>query len=613
MIWPVFSPSFKKRFAPIEGMIKSLGLVFGDIGTSPTYTLSIVFLYTPVTLANILGVSSLICWTLILLVLVEYSTLAMSLSKKGEGGTIVLKELLIPLLKSSKHVAIVSLLSYVGLSLLIGDGVLTPVMNILAAVEGIQLIPFFKDLPRIYLLLFASLLAIILFVFQKKGTDRISITFGPIMLIWFFVLAVTGIRSILLYPQILWALNPLHAVNFVINNGLAGFFVLSEVILCATGSEALYTDMGHIGRKPIRRTAYVVLAILLVSYLGQGAFLYTNPTTRYVFYAMIFSMIKFLYMPFLLLNFCASVIASQAMISGIFSVVYQSITTRILPKFKVEYTSSKFRSQIYIGFVNWFLLFAVISMFFFFKASNKLAFAYGFAVTGTMTVTGIMMSLIFYLRRNYIRATLATFITCIDLLFLLSCLCKIPHGGYVSILLALIPLSVILIYTTGQRKMYSSLRPKPLDDFLDNYSNAYANAAHIRGTALFFAKDLNAITPYIPQTIFKNNIIYEDNIIVTVITRDDPFGIIGFFKGDLAVGLRIFEIHMGYMEIIDIEKILHNAGINAKVIFYGLEDIVTKNPLWKTYAFIKKITPSFVQFYKLPPYKLHGVVTIVEM
>lgn len=165
----------------------------------------------------------------------------------------------------------------------------------------------------------------------------------------------------------------------------------------------------------------------------------------------------------------------------------------------------------------------------------------------------------------------------------------------------------------GQKQIKNALKPRPLDDFLEHYHHAYRVTNHIKGTALFFTRDLNAITPYIPQTIFKNNIIYEDNIIVTLITRDDPFGVIGFFKGELALGLRIFEIHMGYMEIIDIEKILHNAGINPKVIFYGLEDIITKNPLWKIYAFIKKITPSFVQFYKLPPYKLHGVVTIVEL
>lgn len=610
---PVFSGSMKTRFACIREMIKTLGLVFGDIGTSPTYTLTIVFLLTPVTIPNILGIVSLVCWTLILLVLLEYSTLAMSLSKKGEGGTIVLKEILVPLLKSTKHVTIVSLLAYIGLSLLIGDGVLTPVMNILAAVEGIRLIPFFTTMPRTYLLILASTLAILLFVLQKRGTDKISIAFGPIMLVWFIILGTTGISNILQFKGIVQALNPFHAFNFIINNGIASFFVLSDVILCATGSEALYADMGHIGRKPIQRTAYIVLAILLASYLGQGAYLALHPNNHVVFYEMMYKSLGWLYAPFLCLNFCASVIASQAMISGIFSIVYQSITTRILPKFKVEYTSSKFRSQIYIGLVNWSLLSAVICLFFFFRESNKLAVAYGFAVTGTMTVTGILMTLVFYLRKHYAKAALSSIITLIDIAFFLSSLCKIPRGGYISILLGLIPLSIILIYTAGQKKVNQALKPNPLNDFLEKYIAAYESATHIKGTALFFTRDVNAITPYIPQTIFKNNIIYEDNIIVTLITRDDPFGVIGFFKGDLATGLRFFEIHMGYMEIIDIEKILRNAGINAKVIFYGLEEIVTKNPIWRIYALIKHITPSFVQFYKLPPYKLHGVVTIIEL
>jgi KUP system potassium uptake protein len=180
-------------------------------------------------------------------------------------------------------------------------------------------------------------------------------------------------------------------------------------------------------------------------------------------------------------------------------------------------------------------------------------------------------------------------------------------------LLACIPLVIILIYTHGQKRIRRALRHKKLDTFLEKYNQAYQNINHIKGTALFFTKDLEAITPYITQTMFKNNIMYEDNILVSVITRDDPFGIIGFFKGDMTTGLRIFEIHMGYMEIIDIEKILNNAGINPKVIFYGLEEIVTQNVIWKSYSFIKKITPSFVQFYKLPPHKLHGVVTLVEI
>lgn len=433
------------------------------------------------------------------------------------------------------------------------------------------------------------------------------------MLVWFFVLAGAGIYVISKAPVVLLALNPLVGIKFLISHGFASFLILSEVILCATGCEALYADMGHLGREPIKNASYFVLICLALTYLGQGAFLLLYPGTKYVFYELFYKLLGPMYLPFLGLSCMAFIIASQAMISGIFSIVYQGITTKILPKFKIDYTSSVFRAQIYVGFVNWVLMAVVLGLILFFKTSLNLTNAYGLAVTGTMTVTGSMMCMVFYLRRSYFKAAGAALITIVDLVYFLSNMCKIPYGGYVSILLAMVPFSIIMIYINGQRRMYQALRPKNLDMFLENYAHAYKNIAHIKGTALFFTKDLNAITPFVTQTMFKNNIIYEDNVFVSIITRDDPFGVISFFKGELAPGLRIFEIHMGYMTIIDIEKILHNAGINAKVIFYSLEEIVTKNLIWRIYAFIKKVTPSFVQFYKLPPNKLHGVVTLIEI
>jgi KUP system potassium uptake protein len=601
------------RFSNFEDIIKSLGLVFGDIGTSPIYTLSVVFLFTPVTLDNVLGVCSLIIWTLTIIVFMEYAVLAMGLSKKGEGGTIVLKELLIPMLKSKKQVAFATMLSYVGISLLCGDGVLTPAMSVLSAVEGLQLIPSLKGFSNNSMILFASFIAVILFMLQKRGADRVSAAFGPLMLVWFIVLSVSGFNSIMSFPYILKALNPYCAIKFIFGNGFSTFFVFSGVILCATGGEALYADMGHLGCKPIRKAGVFVFVALLMTYLGQGAYLLGNTDAKHVLCEMIYHQAQMLYIPFIILCLFASIIASQAMISSIFSVVYQGITTKILPAFKVDYTSSRFRSQIYVGFVNWFLLAAVLSIIFQFKASYKLAAAYGFAVTGTMTVTGIMMTWIFCLKRKYFKAGFSVLITCIDFLFLISNTCKIPSGGYWSVLFALIPLSVILLYTKGQKKIVEALNPMDIDSFVQMYNKTCDQKQKIEGTALFFVKQVDAIAPYISQTMFKNNIIYEDNIIVSLTTRDDPFGVVGFFKVDLSSGLRIFEIHMGYMEIIDIEKILNRAGINAKVIFYGLEDINTKNLVWKAFAFIKRIAPTFVQFYKLPPYKLHGVVTVLEI
>lgn len=263
---------FYKKFH-LKGIIKSLGLVFGDIGTSPIYTLTVIFLLTRPTEDHVIGVLSLIIWTLIILVTVEYAWLAMSLGKKGEGGTIVLKELLISWLRSSRKAAFVTFLSFIGISLFIGDGVITPAISILSAVEGSLLIPGFENTGQETIILIASVIAILLFVFQKKGTEKVAGAFGPLMLLWFLSLTISGIVSILYVPSVLKSVNPYYAFQFLYENGIAGFFVLSEVILCATGGEALYADMGHLGRKPIVDAWYLVFVALLLNYLGQGAFL----------------------------------------------------------------------------------------------------------------------------------------------------------------------------------------------------------------------------------------------------------------------------------------------------------------------------------------------------
>jgi KUP system potassium uptake protein len=601
------------RESPVKGIIKSLGLVFGDIGTSPIYTLTVVFLLTKPTEANVMGVLSLIAWTLTILVTIEYAWLAMSLGKKGEGGTIVLKEILVPLLRKGRQVSFVSLLSFIGISLLIGDGVITPAISILSAVEGSLLIPGFEKTSQATLIIIAGIIAIVLFSFQKKGTEKISWVFGPIMLIWFLSLSVAGTISILATPNVVKAVNPYYAIKFLIENGITGFFVLSEVILCATGGEALYADMGHLGRKPILNAWYFVFFALIINYIGQGAFLIQHPEAKNVLYGMIFHQAPLLYVPFLILSIMATVIASQAMISGMFSIVYQGIMTHIIPMFKIEFTSTELRSQIYIGLVNWFLLISVLIVMFEFRESHRLAAAYGLAVTGTMTLTGIMMTWIFYLRGNKHLAFISLLVALVDVTYLLSNSYKIPHGGYWSIIIGIIPFSIILLYTKGQKRLYKKLSAVPLEEFLNRYTVAYRTKNKIKGTALFFLKDPKEIPPFMIRSMFINNILYEDNILVTIIKRDDPFGVTGFFKEKLANGLSVFEIQTGYMELPDVEEILREAGIEEHTIFYGLEDIVTENPFWKIFSIIKRLNPAFVQFYKLPSHKLHGVMTRVEM
>ncbi len=484
----------------------------------------------------------------------------------------------------------------------------------MSAVEGILLIPGLQETRQITLIYMAGGIAVLLFAFQKEGTDKVSRAFGPLMFLWFISLAVSGIISIIHVPSVWKAINPFYAGKFPYQNGLAGFFVLSEVILCATGGEALYADMGHMGRKPIIRAWYFVFCALLLNYLGQGAFIIqtAGKSTNFLF-GMIFHQSSLLFIPFLVLSIIATIIASQAMISGMFSVVYQGINTRLMPMFKVEYTSTELRSQIYIGFVNWFLLISVLFIMFEFRESHRLAAAYGLAVAGTMTLTGIMMTSIFFHKKEYIKTMIAFFVTLVDIAFLTSNTYKIPHGGYWSLIIAAIPFFIILIYTAGQRKLYRTMRPLKLDTFLHSYNEVYQVLNKIKGTGLFFARDMKRVPAYIVHTMFMNNIIYEDNIIVSITTLHEPFGIKSSFKADLAPGLRTFEIQMGYMEVADIEQLLKKAGINEKGIFYGLEEISTRNIFWKIFSMIKRLAPPFVQFQDLPPNKLHGVVTRIEI
>ena len=597
----------------VGGVTKAMGLVFGDIGTSPIYTLTVIFVLTKPTPEHIFGIISLIVWTLMIMVHLEYAVLAMSLSRNGEGGTIVLKEILTKMLQPGRRMAFIGILSFLGVALLLGDGVITPAISILSAVEGMLLIPGLEATRQGVLILIAAIIAVGLFIFQYKGTDRVAGAFGPIMVLWFAALTLSGLVGIASHPEILKALSPHYAISFLTHNGLVGFFVLSEVILCATGGEALYADMGHLGRRPIRHAWYFVFGALVINYLGQGAFLLNNPEAKNVLFGMVKWQAPLLYIPFLVLTVTATVIASQALISGVYSIVYQGITTRILPLLKVDYTSSHLKSQIYIGSVNWLLLALVILIMLIFRKSENLAAAYGLAVTGTMTITGIMMVMIFSRTKKKWKVPLAVFITIVDFVFLFSNLYKLPHGGYWSLILASVPLVTILVWTRGQRALYQALRPLDLDTFALAYEQIYAKGRNIPGTGLFFVKEYPVVPPYVVHCVIRSNIIYERNVFISIVRTDEPYGLHTCLTEGLATGLDAFEIRAGYMEYFDIQALLEENGIREKVIFYGVEDISTANPLWKLFAAIKRNTPNFVQFNKLPASRLQGVVTRVEM
>lgn len=603
----------KYKLSGFSDISKAMGLVFGDIGTSPIYTLTVIFTLTKPTPEHIFGILSLIVWTLILLVTIEYWWLAMSLSHQGEGGVIVLKEILVRKIKKGRAVGFYMFLGYLGISLLMGDGVITPAISILSAVEGLPLIPGLQSISHEIIVIITVAITLVLFYFQHKGTDKVSTYFGPIMLLWFGVLFVTGGYSVVSHPEVFKAVSPMYALDFLMHNGIMGFFVLSEVILCATGGEALYADMGHLGAQPIRSAWLFVFIALLFNYMGQGAYLLGQPQTGLVLFGMIKYNFPYLYVPFLILTTLATIIASQAMISAVFSLVYQGITTRMFPLMKIDYTSTEIKSQIYIGAVNWGLMVAVIFIILLFQSSTALAAAYGLAVTITMTISSIFMMFIFSLDKNWLKFAFSILVFVVDMMFFGALLSKIPHGGYWSLIIASVPFGVTFIWIHGQKLVYKYYRSVSFEIFELSYTQIYESNHRIPGTALFMTRNFDEIPPYLMHTIISSNIIYEKNILISLVRTDVPFQIESQYLENLAPGLSGLKIVAGYQEVVDLPTILKKHEIKEKVIFYGVEDIITGNIFLKIYSVMKKLSPNFVQFYKLPFNKVHGVITRVEI
>ncbi|MFN4320172.1 MAG: KUP/HAK/KT family potassium transporter [Aquificaceae bacterium] len=600
----------------VRDIVRAMGAVFGDIGTSPIYTLTVLMLLTKPEKDQMIGLVSLILWTLILLVTMQYAWLAMNLSIKGEGGIVVLGEIAKALTKNQSLRKLYRAFILVGLSFLMGDGVITPAITILSSSEGIRLIPGFENTPQWEIILIATIITIALFSLQSKGTGKIGSLFGPIIVLWFTSVGIVGLYHIFYMPQVIKALSPIYAVEFLISNPVKGFIALSEVILAATGGEALYADMGHLGRVSIRRAWVFVFLMLTLNYLGQAAFVMLNTSVegQSVFFAAAKAVVgDIFYIPFLLLVIMAGVIASQALISGVFSIVFQAINTRIAPLLKVKHTSTEISTQIYIPAVNWALMFGVLLMYFNFKTSENMAAAYGFAVITTMSITGIFLTLIYFLKRLYLHSFTALLLLIVDLTFWLSSTTKIPHGAYWSIIFSMLPLSIMILYIKGQTKLYKKMDFKPFKDFVIEFEDIYKRSPKIEGTAIFLIRDLKFIPPYVIQTVFDQGIIYKDNVFLSLIKKDEPFGTDTFVKGSIADGLRLVEIRYGYMEVLDIDKELSKAGIREKVIFYGIEHIYTDNILWKIFSWIKRSSPSFVEFYRFPHKKLHGVAVRVEL
>lgn len=605
--------TLKDKSTTSKNIVKALGIVFGDIGTSPIYTLSIVFMLTVPTKANVFGILSLIFWTLITLVTIQYAWLAMSLSTRGEGGIIVLKEILLTLLKKGRKVGIISFMGYLGVSLLLGDGVITPAISILSAVEGIKLIPGFESITLETILIITSVIAFLLFAIQSKGTSKVAVSFGPIMVIWFSSLFLSGFFYLLHAPEIFLALNPMYAVEFFINNGLPGFFILSEVILCATGGEALYADMGHLGGKPIRQAWIFVLIALVVNYFGQGAYLLEHNDNQQILFKLVSTFSEVFYIPFLILTLFATIIASQAMISAVMSLIFQGINTGIFPLMHVKYTSEELRTQIYVPFINWFLLFSVIMMILIFKESTNLAAAYGLAVTATMFISSIFIVLIFWKKKNISKTIMGLIVLIFTLGFLIAVTSKIPAGGYWSLIIASIVLIVISLWIAGMNRLKKFLRATSLDIFTESFRQVYETGNFIKGEAIFFTRDVKRVSPYILHCMFRTGIIYEKNILVSVENLDTPFGIKLDKVEEVTPGLFTTTVLFGYMESPNLPALFKEWGFAEKAIFYGAEEIKSRKLFLKIFVVLKKLTPNWISFFDFPYNKLHGVVTRIEI
>lgn len=506
--------------------VAAIGIVYGDIGTSPLYTMQEVF--SPkhgldLTRANIFGIVSLILWGLIVIVSLKYVTLVLRASNRGEGGIMALTALALESVsKNSRLYFPLTILGLLGASLFYGDGVITPAMTVLSAMEGLgeatpSLKPFVVPLTLIII--------ICLYAVQSKGTAGIAKFFGPIMLIWFLALAGMGIFNILRVPEILLAFNPLYAIEFLLTHGWLAFIALGAVVLAFTGSEALYADMGHFGPKPIRTAWFlVVFPALGLNYLGQGALLIFSPgAVSNPFFNQLGDWSIY---PLVILSSMAAVIASQSTISGTFSMTKQAISLGFLPRMKIIHTSSKEIGQIYIPIVNWLQLLAVIGAVVGFGSSTNLGSAYGIANTGTMLVTSMLTFFVirFGWKYNLFMCIAATsFFLTIDVSLFSSNALKFFNGGWFPIVLGLCIFTIMLTWKRGRELVFDNLKKHaiPLEDFLE--SLFISAPIRVAGTAVFLRGDADGVPHALLHNLSHNKVLHERIIFLTLHNREVPW------------------------------------------------------------------------------------------
>jgi len=604
------------RGVPWALCLSALGVVYGDIGTSPLYALRECFVGEhpmPVTPENVMGVLSLIFWALTLVVTLKYLMYVLPADNRGEGGVLALMALALDGRKVGRRTLVLTAIGLFGAALLYGDGMITPAISVLSAVEGLHLAT-----PALSHYVVPITLAILsgLFLVQRVGTAKVGAVFGPIMLLWFGTLTVLGLRQLLHHPSVLYALSPHYAVRFFWHNGTTGFLVLGAVFLVVTGGEALYADMGHFGARPIRLTwLALVVPALLVNYFGQGALLITSPlSVENPFYRLAPS---WALVPLLFLATMATIIASQAVISGAYSLTRQAIMLGYWPRSQVRHTSAHEVGQIYVPSINWLLMIATLALVIGFRSSSALASAYGIAVTTTMVITTLLAYQVarhrWHWKLHWALLLTAGLLT-IDLAFFGANAAKIEHGGWVPLLVAGIIYLSMATWKRGRQLVGERIRATivPLEDFFELLR--LERPERPPGTAVFMTSNAQGTPPALLQNFLHNRVVHEQVVLMNVSITDNAYEPEGerVTIEDLPMGFVRVIARFGFMDDADVPKLLEKHGIpgwslDHTTFFLGRETVLAEGrsgmtrwrELW--FAFMSRNAQGATTFFALPP------------
>jgi len=611
----------------------ALGVVYGDIGTSPLYALRECFGGAhplAATHENVLGILSLIFWSLLLIVSFKYLAIILRATNKGEGGILAMMALAFPKQSpgAGRRRALLISLGVFGAALLYGDGMITPAISVLSAIEGLKVAtPAFER----FIIPLTILTLIGLFAAQSRGTGKVGAIFGPIMVVWFFSLAVLGISGINKAPQVLFSLNPIYGLRFLITSGWEGFVVLGAVFLAVTGAEALYADVGHFGVRPIRIAWFsLVLPGLFLNYLGQGALILHDPSAiENPFYLLAPHWALY---PLVGLSTAATVIASQALISGAFSLTIQAIQLGYLPRIAVKHTSSTERGQIYLPHVNWALMVACIGLVLGFQSSSNMASAYGIAVTLTMLSTTVLFY--FAARRLWNWSAWHTALLCslfflVEAAFFAANLLKVLNGGWFPLAMGLIIFTLMATWKTGRQLVWNRLRPAamPLEMFLDSIEIS-KNVSRVPGTALFMTANPEGTPIALLHNLKHNKVLHERNLILTILTDEIPQ--VNAERRleieKLAAGFHRIIAHYGFMEEPNVPELLSKAPIEGepiklhKTTFFLSRETVVPNRSgsmvrWRQWLFalMSRNAQSASSFYRIPANRVVELGMQVEL